>query len=434
MSTLETRAEIIKLGRVLAMAPAELEFLAAVPAPEIRRLRETTHEYLFNRGRHVFQRLAAATKLLPSKLTAFMGQKVFGPVFVARIAGEMAADRAVEIAGKMEVGFLADVCLQLDPRRVGEIIRRMPVATIRDVALELVRRREYITMGLFVGYLTEAALQGVMPAITDEEDLLSVGLFIEAREQIPKLTRMLPDARLRRFMKLAADPVKDRWAEALSLMAYADQSMMRKLGDMMAEEDEATLTRLLQRSHEQGLWANVLPVIAHMSPDRQTRLVHLPALANPEVLKALFEVAEREDLWRLLLPLVARMTETQLQQAADPDVLLRLFKAAEQAHLLPRLLGLFNELTPAEREQIAGIAVALPPDLQERFVEEVDQAQLWEPLFGVAAAIPPAGRATLAGTVQRISAQRPQLVEKLSTLAETHGLQDLLAAARGVTV
>ncbi len=433
MSTLEIRAEIIKLGRVLDLDPARLEFMSAVPAAEIRRLRETAHEFFFNRGRSLFQNLAAATKLLPGKLTAFMGEKVFGPVFVARIAGEMPADRAVEIAQRMPTGFLADVCLQLDPRRVGEIIRQMPPEKVRDVALELVRRGEYITMGLFVGYLSEPAIKLVMAAITDEEHLLRIGLFIEARPQIPKLMRMLPDVRLRNFIKLAQDESKNLWAEALSLMAHADTAMMRKLGDMMVDEGEVALTRLLQRSQAQGLWSGILPLIAQMSPDRQSRLVHLEALADPEVLASLFRTAEEEGLWRLILPLVAGMTQGEganAARSADPAKLLRLFHAAEQARLLPRLLALVEQFSTEERCWMATIAAAMPAELQERFADEVDRADLWAPLFEVAGAIPPEGRAALGDTVRRIASKRPELVGKLSDQAAARGLDDLVAAAR----
>lgn len=433
MSTLEIRAEIIKLARVLALQPQQLEFLNHTPAQDIRHLREVTHEYFFNRGRTLFQRLAATTKLVPGKLTAYIGQKVFAPVFIARIAGEMPAERAVDIAQRMEIPFLADVTLELDPRRVGDIIRQMPVQIIRDVALELIRRGEFITMGLFVGYLTEAAIRQVMAAITDEEHLLRVGLFIEAKEQIPKLMRLVPDERFPRFLKLAQDESKNLWAEALSLMAYADHGMMRKLGDMMADEGDAALTRLLQRSHEQDLWGSILPVIAQMSPAKQSRLVHLDALADPEVLKSLFRTAEEDNLWRLMLPLVAGMTEGEMAdtaRAADPDKLLRLFRAAEQAHLVPKLLVLVDQFSPEERAWMATIAAAMPAELQERFAEEVDQAGLWEPLFEVARAIPAQGRAALAGAVQRIAGQRPELVAKLADLAEARGLGDLVAAAR----
>lgn len=433
MSTLEVRAEIIKLSRVLDLKPEQLEFLNHTAPADIRHLRETTHEYLFNRGRSLFQRLAMSTKLLPGKLTAFIGQKVFAPVFIARVAGEMPTDRAVEIAQRMEIPFLADVTLELDPRRVGDIIRQMPVEIVRDVALELIRRGEYITMGLFVGYLTEQAIKQVMAAITDEEHLLRVGLFIEAKDQVPKLMRLVPDARFPRFLKLAQDESKNLWAEALSLMAYADAPMMRKLGDMMADEGDAALTRLLQRSHEQDLWGSILPVIAQMSPDKQSRLVHLDALADPEVLKSIFRTAEEDNLWRLMLPLVAGMSTGEMAataQAANPEKLLRLFRAAEQAHLVPKLLALVDQFSIEERTWMATIAAAMPAELQESFAEEVDQANLWEPLFEVARAIPMAGRAALADTVRRIAGQRPELVRKLAGLAESRGLGDLVAAAR----
>ena len=48
-----------------------------------------------------------------------------------------------------------------------------------------------------VGYLTDEAIRRVMAAITDEEHLLRIGLFIEAKDQVtsaPSLTNPGPDA------------------------------------------------------------------------------------------------------------------------------------------------------------------------------------------------------------------------------------------------
>ena len=62
-------------------------------------------------------------------------------------------ERAVDIARRLHTPFLADVCLELDPRHVRELIAAMPVKRIVEVAHELAARREYITMARFVDVL-----------------------------------------------------------------------------------------------------------------------------------------------------------------------------------------------------------------------------------------------------------------------------------------
>ena len=67
-------------------------------------------------------RLAAASRLLPAGLTATIGQRAFGPLLSARLAGLLDPDRAVDVAAKLPPPFLADVAIELDPRRASELI------------------------------------------------------------------------------------------------------------------------------------------------------------------------------------------------------------------------------------------------------------------------------------------------------------------------
>ena len=436
MTSLEVRAEIIKLARVLDRNPEHLLFLAETPAADIRRLREATHEHLFDGDRARFRRIATATKLLPTRLAASIAEKSFAPVFLARIAGEMPADRAIEIAQRMNTRLLADVTLELDPRSVGPILHGMPVSVVRAVALELLHRAEHIAMGLFVGYLSDRAIREVLVAIADEEDLLCIGLFIEARERIPTLVGMLSKERLRRMVKLSQDEAKDLWAPVVALMAQVDPVAQRTLGDMVAEQGDESLTRLMHRCQAEELWPSILPVIARMSPDKQAALLRLEALAEPDMLTGIFTAVQEHGLQRTMLPLIATMAVDDVVAAAGAvgeEQLVRLFNAAESAQLVPQLLAMADELDDQERSWLAAVAAAMPEALQDRFTTEVDRAQLWLPLFDIAAAIPHDARAGLAGAVRRIAAARPELVEQLAELAESRGLADLAAEARAAT-
>jgi hypothetical protein len=62
-------------------------------------------------------------------------------------------DKAVEVAAKLPPPFLADVAVELDPRRASDLIAKIAPALIGQVTGELVARREYVTMGRFVGHL-----------------------------------------------------------------------------------------------------------------------------------------------------------------------------------------------------------------------------------------------------------------------------------------
>src|SRR5579884_3252370 len=160
--------EIVKLARLLHRDPEQLSYLEQVPPGDLGLLREQVTEALFNAHDGTLRRLAAASRLLPAGLVASLGQGTFGPMLSARIAGLLEADRAVEIAAKMPTAFLADVAVELDPRRASAVIAGIPPERIFEITAELERRGEYVTMGRFVGHLSDAALHTALEALDDE--------------------------------------------------------------------------------------------------------------------------------------------------------------------------------------------------------------------------------------------------------------------------
>lgn len=172
----ESQAEVLKLARLLGREPDQLSYLEHVPPADLRVLREQITETLFTAHEATLRRLAAASRLLPAGLVASLGQATFGAMLSARIAGLLDADRAVEVAAKMPTEFLADVAIELDPRRASAVIAGIPPRRIHEITAELARRGEYVTMGRFVGHLADAALQAALEALDDEA--LSKTMFV----------------------------------------------------------------------------------------------------------------------------------------------------------------------------------------------------------------------------------------------------------------
>src|SRR5436305_12222238 len=155
---LATRAEIVKLARLLGREAESLDYLESVPADEIRALRDHTTEVLFRANGSTLTRLAAASKLLPVGLVATLGERAFGPMLSARIAALLDPSRAVEMAAKLPISFLADIAIDIDPRRAKDVISRIPPRQIAEITRELARREEYVTMGRFVGQMPRASI------------------------------------------------------------------------------------------------------------------------------------------------------------------------------------------------------------------------------------------------------------------------------------
>lgn len=119
--TLEARAEILKLSRLLGREPDQLAYLEGTPSAELVLLREQVTDVMFTAHGPALSRLATASRLLPVALVATLGEKVFGPVLSARIAGLLDPPRAVDMASRLPVAFLAEVAIELDDGSVQEL-------------------------------------------------------------------------------------------------------------------------------------------------------------------------------------------------------------------------------------------------------------------------------------------------------------------------
>jgi hypothetical protein len=311
---LENRAEIAKLARLLGRDVDDLGYLTAVPADDVRRLRDQVTEVLFNAGGPALGRLAAASKLLPIGLVATMGERVFGPVLSARVAGLLEPDRAVEMAARLPIGFLTDVAAELDPRRAHDVIARIPPGQIAEITHELIERGEYVTMGQFVGHLEPAALAAAIK-VMDDRALLHVAFVLESKESLRDLIDLLPPGRLDNVIDTAAG--ENLWPEALDLFTHLSEAQRSDLINRAAGRDDAVLDGLILSAHEQGMWHVVLPLTRLMSPTSLRRFAMLHSIQSEGVLDNVVRVAALHDeLWDGLIPVVSELPESSQARVA----------------------------------------------------------------------------------------------------------------------
>jgi hypothetical protein len=200
-----SRAEILKLARLLQRDPDTLAYLEDVPESDLRALRELATERLFSAHGAALSRLAAASKLLPTGLVATIGERAFGPLLCARVAGLLEPSRAVDVAAKLPTPFLADVAVELDPRRAHDVIGRMPAARVAEVAGELAARGEYVTLGRFVGHVTTEALNATLGRLSDEA-VLRTAFVLEDKDGLDELVGLLGAERMTRLLEAATSP------------------------------------------------------------------------------------------------------------------------------------------------------------------------------------------------------------------------------------
>ena len=244
MSRLASEAELVKLGRALAVEPEALAFLDGVAATELRSLRAAVHALAFDQDRTLFERLASLVEPLPTRLTAMLAQRG-GPLLTARVAGEMAPHRGAAVAARLPVAFRADVGAELDPRRTAELIRSLPVVRIVEVALVLVERGDHVTLSRFVDLLPDVTVGACMEAIEDEGALLRIAYFMSSKDRLGRLFGLTSHARRERLVECVADDPDGLWRPFASLLVHGGEPLRREFAELaQARLDRADVARV----------------------------------------------------------------------------------------------------------------------------------------------------------------------------------------------
>jgi hypothetical protein len=302
----QKRAEIAKLARLLGRSPDQLGYLQAITSDDIRELREQVTEVLFSSG-GALGRLAAASRLLPVGLVATIAERVFGAVLSARIAGLVEPDRAVQMAAKLPTEFLADIAVELDPRRARAVIAKIPPAQIAAITHVLVARDEYVTMGRFVGHLDTAAIAAAVAAMSDRA-LLQVAFVLENPDNFGDLLGQLSTPRLEHVIDTAA--AEDLWPEALDLLTRLDDEQRREVIEVAAAREDEVLDALIESAHRDGMWELVLPLTGLMGEDSLRRFASLRSLQADGVLEEIVDASVgHAELWGNLVPIIAFLPE-----------------------------------------------------------------------------------------------------------------------------
>ncbi len=310
MTGLAARAELIKLGRGLDVETGQLDFLGSQAPEVLRQLRVALSDRIFDEQRQLFRVLAVWARWLPAWLAAGLVRWWLGPRLTARIAGELPAWRAAAISRFLPPFFMAEVAVALDPRSARELIGLLPVHQVVAIARILLDKRDFVTIGRFVGLLPDDVICEVAEGIADEGDLLEIVFHLESRERIDHLVRILPSERIHNAMMIVCDQSRrELWPKLLALVTNVGYGLKRELGDLAASQGDEVLAAIVRAAQEEDLWADILPVVVCLSPEVQRRVVNLPFLLAPEVMRNILKAADEAGLWTSLLSLAASMNE-----------------------------------------------------------------------------------------------------------------------------
>lgn len=230
LAELEARAEVLKLERLLER---DLPYLATAEVDDLVALREQLIDRLYDGDRASLGRVASASGMLPVGVLATIAEKAIHPVLCARIVGLISVDRAVAVGSKLPPPFLAQIAVEMDPRRAVTVIRALPTGLVAETAALLAEREEFAVMGRFVGVLSDEAMTACFDRLT-ERQMLHVGYLLDDRASLSRVGALLEQERIGTMIRLADD--EDLWDEALLLLAHFDDDLLAKLDDLASPE------------------------------------------------------------------------------------------------------------------------------------------------------------------------------------------------------
>lgn len=316
MSRLAVRAERIKIEVLLEKHSGELDYLDRLSVDTLSTLREQITTVLFEGHASMFRRLANAGGVMPLKIRTLIAEKALGATLCARVAGYTEVERAVAMAEKLHVPFLADVAARMDPHRAQPLLRGISEGRIKAVAKELARRADVITLGRFMDALPVKLTVSVMADMDDDAAVLRGAFFVNNRSHLQEIIRLLSEDQLRRIIATARE--QGLYRETLALLGFVDVGLGRRLADLAAEA--GLFEGLVEAIHRENLWSDALPVARGMSPESRQLLLRIPRLAADDVLAGLLDACEADHLWEELeglAPDIAPEAKTALSRLAE---------------------------------------------------------------------------------------------------------------------
>ncbi len=427
--TLDTEVEILKLARLVGCEEKELQYLRPVDPQDVRDLREQVTVVMFDADRQMLQRVAAASRLIPSKLAAVVGERAFGSLLCARLTGLLEPSRAVDIAAKLPTPFLADLAVALDPRRASRVIAEIPPKQIAEITRLLAEREEFIAMGGFVGHLSEASMRAAI-AVVDDETLLKTAYVVESKGSLGALVATLETKRLESVIATAS--AKRLWIQALDVLRYVDERQRGQLGDIAAGQADEVLDGMVKTAQKELLWDDVLPVTRAMSPESRARFAALKSIQTRPVLASIVDAASRHGLWPELLqllpllPAAARRRVAALGTGFGRNVLQQIVRAAHEHGLWGPLLQFGTELERRTQLDLAKLLAALDDEILDGMLDAVWEERLEPELAHLASLLPAKGMGAFGDRLVERGGE--EFVAALREAAEDHDLEALSKA------
>jgi hypothetical protein len=303
-SQLQTHAEIVKIAHLLQVQPADVEYLAVCDPETLIEFRLQLVEIYYGDESSTLKRFAKVGNVLPSSVIASLTKEAVGPVLAARIAGFVDPKQAAAVVAKLPTGFVVDIATAIDPRRVGPVIGRLDDITVERISLELIKRHEYVTMGQFVGFATDAILRSSFNFASDEA-LLRTAFVAEDKERISAALKPQSDERIASIITTAAKG--DLWPEAMDLLSQLSDEQYMRVINISGSVPPKTLDKMIAATTRHDCWPILVPAFAQMDDPNNGIASLLRGTADD--VRAFGQTIIDDEAWEDATELLSKLTD-----------------------------------------------------------------------------------------------------------------------------
>ena len=344
MTLAQADVEIVKLARLLGTEPEEIGYLRDVDWQDIRDVREQASATMFEGDRQQLQRVAVGDEARPvedhrddrrARLRSAAGRARHRP----DRALPRGRHRRPPADGLPRRGRRAARPAPREPRHRGD-----PAAADRGDHPGAAARGDHVTMGRFVGHLSEAALRAALQAV-DDESLLHTAYVVESKGALGALVAIIPER------APARHPAHGERVRPLARGARRPAPRLRR-----AARDARRHRRRAGRRRPRR--------------PRQGRPARQPLGRRP---------AGRAGDGR-----GGRARFATLKPIQTRPVLSSIVDAATQRGLWPELLTLLPLLPAASRRRVAALGTGFGRSILAQIVRAAHEEGLWTPLLGFA--------------------------------------------------
>ncbi len=216
-----------RLAQVLHRKPDEIDYLKALDADGLMKLRTLVQNSLIDQYSALFQKMANAGKIVPDKVSAVLCRKVFGPALTANMSYFVPADRAASLCRHFDGDFMAAIAREQVPERARALLGGLPVDLMREVMRTLIAKKDYHIMGSFLDNLPDEKALALAQEIRDPTDYLRISGFAQNKERVARIAARMDDERMKALIKVAFEHAEFMLDNALATAEMSAEAQRR---------------------------------------------------------------------------------------------------------------------------------------------------------------------------------------------------------------